>query len=143
LQATASMTDAPFGSQVPLVVDTSAWHRQRRPDVRENWEAALRRRRLVACPAATLEILAYARDEEEFALLDRALSSLPQATVTASVCRAAHTAVRELRGSRRLPAADYLIAAAATERGFGVLHADRHFDLLAEVLEFESVRLPD
>jgi len=27
------------------------------------------------------------------------------------------------------------------ERGFGVLHADKHFDLLATVLEFESVSL--
>jgi hypothetical protein len=42
---------------------------------------------------------------------------------------------------RRLPAADYLIAASAAGRGFGVLHEDRHFDLLATVLGFESVRL--
>ena len=44
---------------------------------------------------------------------------------------------------RRLPVSDYLIAAAAAERGFGVLHVDSHFDLLATVLEFESVRLPE
>ena len=46
-----------------------------------------------------------------------------------------------MRGSRRLPAADYLIAASAAERGFGVLHQDRHFDTLATVLGFPSVRL--
>jgi predicted nucleic acid-binding protein len=57
------------------------------------------------------------------------------------VCRAALGASRDLGARRRLPAADYLIAAAAAERGFGVLHADRHFELLAEVLEFESVRV--
>lgn len=33
-----------------------------------------------------------------------------------------------------------LIAAAATARGFGVLHDDRHFDALGQVLHFESVR---
>ncbi len=44
-------------------------------------------------------------------------------------------------GIRRLPAADYLIAAAAAERGFGVLHLDAHYDTLASVLGFVSVRL--
>lgn len=75
--------------------------------------------------------------------MDQALSSLLQAPITASVCDAALSAARELRGSRRLPASDYLIAAAAAECGFGVLHADKHFELLATVLEFESVRLPE
>jgi predicted nucleic acid-binding protein len=73
-----------------------------------------------------------ARNEVEFETLDRTFAGLPQAPVTASVCQAALSA-----------APDYLIAAAAAECGFGVLHADRHFDLLATVLEFESVRLPE
>ena len=98
---------------------------------------------LVGCPASTLEILAGTRNEHEFDAFDAALSALPQAPVNASVCNAARTAVRELRGTRRIPAVDYLIAAAAAECGFGVLHADKHFDLLATVLPFESVRLPE
>lgn len=73
--------------------------------------------------------------------LDRTFADLPQAPVTVSVCAAALGAVRELRGSRRLPASDYLIAAAAAERGFGVLHLDTHFDTLASALGFASVRL--
>jgi predicted nucleic acid-binding protein len=136
------MNETPFGSRIPLVIDTSAWHRQRGPRIAEQWEVAVQRELLVHCPAAGLEILYSARDEQEFDLVDRTLSSLPQAPVTASACRAALGAARELRGSRRLPATDYLIAAAAAERGFGVLHDDGHFDLLATVLEFESVRLP-
>jgi hypothetical protein len=67
----------PYGPGVPLMVDTSAWVRQREPDVI----------------------------------------------------------------SRGLPAAGYLIAAAAAERGFGVLHLDAHYDTLASVLGFASVRL--
>lgn len=137
------MTTPAFGSRVPLVVDSSAWHRQRLPQVRTNWEAAVEQDLLVSCPAAALEILSSARNEEQFSVVDRILSSLPQAPITASVCDAALGAARELAGSRRLPLADYLIAAAAAERGFGVLHADRHFDLLATVLPFESVRLPE
>lgn len=96
---------------------------------------------LAACPVSTLEILATARDESEFDALQRSLVSLPQAPVTEAVCRAALYASSELQARRRLPAADYLIAAAAAERGFGVLHEDRHFDLLATVLGFESARL--
>jgi predicted nucleic acid-binding protein len=111
--------------------------------VHEEWEAAVEHEQLVSCPAAALEILYSARDEREFAVVDQTLSSLLQAPITASVCHAALGAARELHGSRRLPATDYLIAAAAAECGFGVLHADQHFDLLATVLEFESVRLPE
>ena len=73
--------------------------------------------------------------------MSRAFAALPQAPVTRGACAAALAAAAELGGRRRLPAADYLIAAAAAERGFGVLHEDRHFDLLAPVLGFLSVRL--
>jgi predicted nucleic acid-binding protein len=135
------VTAAVFGSGVPLVVDTSAWHRQGQKHINERWKATVRSRLLVSCPAAALEILAGARDEREFEIVDGTLASLPQAPVTASACRAAQGAMRELGARRRLPAIDYLIAAAAAERGFGVLHADGHFDLLAGVLEFESVNV--
>ncbi len=131
----------PYGPGVPLVVDTSAWVRQRDVNVVGRWKATLAAGLVAVCPVAALEILAGARDEDGFATLDRALGALPQAPVTASVCAAALGASRELRGSRRLPAADFLIAAAAAERGFGVLHLDGHYDTLATVLGFASVRI--
>jgi predicted nucleic acid-binding protein len=131
----------PFGPAAPVVIDTSAWARQREPGVAPRWSEAIGAGLLASCPVAALEILASARDKSEFDVLDRSLAALPQAPVTETACRAAVTASRELQTRRRLPAADYLIAAAAAERGFGVLHEDRHFDLLATVLKFESVRL--
>jgi len=130
-----------YGPGIPLVVDTSAWVRQRDADVVGRWKATLTAGLIAVCPVAALEILASARDEAGFDALDRALAALPQAPVTASVCAAALGASRALRGSRRLPAADYLIAAAAAERGFGVLHLDGHYDTLASVMNFVSVRL--
>jgi predicted nucleic acid-binding protein len=130
----------PF-ARVSLVVDTSAWVRQREPEFRPRWEATIKAGLIASCPVVALELLAAARDEDEFTALAQALDALPQAPVTASACRAALTASRELAGSRRLPASDYLIAAAAAERGFGVLHEDRHFDTLAQALGFLSVRL--
>jgi predicted nucleic acid-binding protein len=132
----------PFAS-VPLVIDTSAWVRQREPDVLVRWAATARARLFASCPVVALELLTGARDEAEYTRLAGDFDALPQAPVTASACRAALAASQELRGSRRLPAADYLIAAAAAERGFGVLHQDRHFDTLAQVLGFQSVRLTD
>jgi predicted nucleic acid-binding protein len=132
----------PFAS-VPLVVDTSAWVRQRDPAIQPRWEATLQAGLIASCPVVALELLAAARDEHEFTALAQALEALPQAPVTAGACRAALAASRDLRGSRRLPAADYVIAAAAAERGFGVLHHDRHFDTLAQVLGFQSIRLTD
>jgi predicted nucleic acid-binding protein len=132
----------PFAS-VPLVVDTSAWVRQRHPAIQPRWEATLEAGLIASCPVVALELLAAARDENQYTALAQALDALPQAPVTAGACRAALTASHDLRGSRRLPAADYLIAAAAAERGFGVLHQDRHFDTLAQVLGFQSVRLAD
>jgi predicted nucleic acid-binding protein len=86
-----------------------------------------------------LELLAAARDEQAFHDLDRALHNLPQAPVTRAGGERAVGASRELRDERRLPAADYMIAAAAAERGFAMLHYDRHFDPLCRVLGIESV----
>ena len=131
-----------LGGEAPLVFDTSAFVRQHDPELRERWSALADAECLAICPVVALELLATARDEREHADLDLLFTTLPRrAPVTESVTAAALSASRDLRGSRRLPAADYLIAAAAAERGFGVLHDDRHFDTLARVLPFESVRV--
>lgn len=135
------MNTSPYGSGPPLVIDTSAWVRQRDPSVRDRWRATVVAGRIAICPAAALELLASARDQEAFLQLDHALAALPQAPITASVTRAALQASRELGARRRIPAIDYLVAAAAAERGFGVLHLDGHYDVLATVLAFESVRI--
>ena len=129
----------PYGSGVSLVFDTSAWNRQRDPIVSARWQATLAAGLLATCPVVSLELLAAARNEDAFRALDRALSAMPQAPVTRAACDRAIGASRELTGERRLPAADYLIAAAAYERGFGVLHYDRHFDPLCRVLGINSV----
>jgi predicted nucleic acid-binding protein len=59
------------------------------------------------------------------------------------VTDAAISAVSELAaqgaaGAHRVRVPDALIAAAAAERGFAVLHYDHHFDRLATVLSFDS-----
>ncbi len=129
----------PYGSGEPLVFDTSAWNRQSNPRVLARWLATAEADLLAVCPVVALELFAAAPDQEAFADLDRTLAALPAAYVTRSAGIAAIGASRELRGERRLPAADYLIAAAAAERGAGVLHYDRHFDILCKALGIKSV----
>jgi predicted nucleic acid-binding protein len=129
----------PYGSGIPLVFDTSAWNRQRDSSVAPRWRATLAADLFAICPVVALELLAAAHDEDAFRGLDRTLSALRQAPVTRAACERAISASRDLAGERRLPAADYLIAAAAAERGFGVLHYDRHFDPLCRVLGIEGV----
>ncbi|MDW5598216.1 PIN domain-containing protein [Conexibacter stalactiti] len=51
------------------------------------------------------------------------------------------TATARWRLATETSAADALIAAAAQEVGADVLHYDRHFDRLAEVLNFQSLWL--
>ena len=46
----------PWG-ELPLVVDTSAWSRAGRPEIREDWQKAVNADRLRISPAARLEIL--------------------------------------------------------------------------------------
>ncbi len=129
----------PYSWGTALVFDTSAWNRRTDPAVLPRWAATRDADLLVVCPVVALELLAAARDEQAFGNLDRALRGLAQAPVTRGAGDAALRASRELRGGRRLPAADYLIAAAAAERGAGVLHYDSHFDALCGVLGIESV----
>jgi len=45
------------------------------------------------------------------------------------------------RGRHRVSLPDLLIAACAQQHGADILHVDRHFDVLADVLAFRYVRL--
>jgi predicted nucleic acid-binding protein len=129
----------PYGSGTTLVFDTSAWVRRTHPTVMPRWSATRDGGLLAVCPVVALELLAAARDEQAFQALDHALQALRSAPVTHAACDRALGASRELRGERRLPAADYMIAAAAAERGFALLHYDRHFDPLCRSLGIDSI----
>lgn len=137
--------DSPAWGSLPLVVDTSAWARAHHPRVRGPWKAALLDRRFRISPAVRFEILLSARDGRSFDTLAEGLSALQAAPLNASVTRAAEHAMRDLAhrsaGAQRLPIVDYLVAAAAQELGAAVIHYDRDYDTLSELMEFESVWL--
>jgi predicted nucleic acid-binding protein len=135
----------PAWGALPLVVDTSAWARAHHSKVRERWKEVLLGRRLRLSPVVRFEILLSARDGQSFDTLAERLSALQAAPLNASVIRGAEHAMRALArrsaGAQRLPIVDYLVAAAAQELGAAVIHYDRDYDTLAELMEFESVWL--
>jgi len=138
------MRRPPLGGEVVLA-DNSAISRARHPSVRQEVAAAFNARQIVTCSVVTLEIMYSARDHVELEDLDATQAMLRDIPMTESIHQAALTAIRELArrgaGHHRVPVPDVLIAAAAQEAGVGVLHYDRHFDRLAEVLHFSSVWL--
>ncbi|HWY17298.1 MAG TPA: PIN domain-containing protein [Solirubrobacteraceae bacterium] len=131
--------------ELALVLDTSAWSRAHHPAVAKAWVQALRADRLRVSPTARLEILLSARSGEDFDGLAEKLSALRAAPLTAASARAAEDAMRTLAhrsaGAQRIPIVDYLIAAAAQQTGAAVLHYDRDYDTLAEIMTFDSIWL--
>jgi len=127
------------------VVDTSAWSRGHRPEVRDAWVEALLSDRMRLSPAVRLEILLSARDAERFDSTQIELHALRTAPLNSSVLRTAEGAMRALAhrssGAHRIPIVDYLVAAGAQEVNATVLHYDADYDLLAAVMDFESAWL--
>lgn len=127
----------------PWIADTSAWARASNPTVSPQWKAAARAQELVGCPVVTLELLFDAPDRDRVEVVAVALAGMRQAPINRSVTDAAISAVRELAargsaGAHRVRVPEALVAAAAAERGFAVLHYNHHFDHLASVLGFTS-----
>lgn len=129
-----------------LLADKSAWERAGHEEVRGEWARALRSGRIVICIPVRYELLYSARGAHAFEEIERRLAALREVAITAAVQRAALSAMRELApiGRHRVPLPDLLIAGAAQEHGLTVLHQDRHFEQLQEVMAFDAHRLvPD
>ncbi len=128
---------------LPLLADTSAWVRNRRPKVREAWEEAAGDRRIVTAPPVVFELLYAARDGEDFDRVAQCVDRLHVLRLTQCALSAARAAMRELAhagpGAHRVPQPDLLIAAIAQEAGAAVLHYDHHYDRLSEILGFASI----
>jgi predicted nucleic acid-binding protein len=126
------------------VADTSAWARAGAEEVAAQWREMVKVGELIACAPVTMEMIFDAPDRDAVERVAVAMAGFRQAPISRSVTDAATWAMRELaqRGAagahHRVRVPDALIAAAAAERGFGVLHYDRHFDTLATVLTFTS-----
>jgi predicted nucleic acid-binding protein len=95
------------------------------------------------CAITRLEMLHSARSLTEYEQIETELSAFHDLRMNAETLTTATAAHRELgrKGRHRLPIPDLLIAACAQQHQAAVLHVDRHYEVLAEVLAFAPVRL--
>lgn len=105
--------------------------------------ASLELGEICLCPIVRMEMLYSARSAGDYQRIETELEAFRELRIDAETIATAATAQRELaqRGRHRIPIPDLLIAACAQQHQAAVLHVDRHYDALAEVLSFESVRL--
>ncbi len=95
------------------------------------------------CAVTRLEMLHGARGAAHYGQIEEQLDAFHELRMNAETIQTALGAHRELgaKGRHRLPIPDLLIAACAQQHGAAVLHIDRHYDVLAEVLAFEPLRM--
>jgi predicted nucleic acid-binding protein len=97
---------------------------------------------LCLCSVTRMEVLYSARSPAVYEEIEGQLDAFRELRMDAETFAVATAAQRELAtsGQHRVPIPDLLIAACAQQHAADVLHVDRHFELLAEVLAFTPVR---
>lgn len=129
-----------WDGQTAVLADTSAWMLARRsPHARELLFAAAERGDVAWCWPVRYELTLDAPSPERIAALDQTLDGLREIAVDRTVQRGVLSAMRELadggsHGAHRLPLTDLTVAVAAQRSGLDVLHYDRHFERLGELL---------
>jgi predicted nucleic acid-binding protein len=98
---------------------------------------------ICVCAIVRIELLYSAQSAGDYDAIEEQLAAFHDLRMNAETIATAVTAHRELgqKGRHRLPVPDLLIAACAQQHQAAVLHVDRHYDVLAEVLAFQPVRL--
>jgi predicted nucleic acid-binding protein len=132
-----------------VLADTSAWILARRiPGARERLFAAVERGDVAWCWPVRYELSVDAPSLEHIAALDRTLDGLREIAVDRTVQRGVLSAMRELadggsHGAHRLPLTDLTVAVAAQVSGLDVLHYDRHFSRLGDLLGVRTLWIAD
>lgn len=118
-----------------ILLDKSAWVRGG-SDLVDYGELSM-------CAITRMEILHSARSAADYTVLEEDLHAYRDLRIDHATITAAEGAQRELAGTgeHRLPLPDLVIGACAQQHGADVLHVDRHFDLLAKIFAFRSIRL--
>lgn len=120
-----------------VLLDTSAWILALRRDAPPAAKEVVGRLIVEAKAATTglvvVELLSGTRTDREFQELAAGLSALTRLDPSPETWeQAARFAFRLRREGVTVPATDVLIMTVAWEHGCLLLHADRHFDLMAE-----------
>ncbi len=135
-------------AEVPLIVDTSAlgiWKNTPQA-VRDQFRDAAQARELLTSPVVLLEFLHDAYGRAEFDVRRQRFAAFREVPLESADGPVAVQAMDDLAhvepektGWHKVKAGDALIAASAVRDGCGVLHYDRDFEKLAEVLPLVQV----
>ena len=120
------------------LIDTSAWILALRKGgslhAQDEIGRLIAENRAATTGIVKLELLAGTKTEKEYTELKEDLNALIQLEITAKTWESAsHLAYNLKRTGVTVPSADVLIMTIAVENGCNLIHADRHFDLMAEV----------
>lgn len=124
-----------------MLVDKSAYEQQRHStDADAVLQAVAADDRLAICEIVALELLYSCRNTAEYERRRRQMQSLIWLRMDFQVGQVALDIQYRLvgRGQHRRPISDLLIAAAAIVHGATVLHYDKDFDLIADVVDLSA-----
>ena len=129
-----------------VLVDTSAWilalKKSPAVRVRRVIDDLLAVGRIAIIPVIRLELLGGTKSQLEFQRLDRRLGALHQLPLAQSEWdESASLAFKLRRTGMTVPYIDIIIAAAAILHGIRLVHADRHFDLIAGEVTLKAENL--
>ena len=120
-----------------FLVDTSAWILSLRkdfsPEVKKRIDYLLKENTIITTGMVKLEILGGTKTESDFRRLKRRLNALDSVDLDTSLWERAYDLAFMLRRKGiMVPYTDILIAACALKTESTVVHADAHFDLMAD-----------
>ena len=120
-----------------VIIDTSVWILALRKSplqpIKDEVEHLLAENKVAIAPMIRLELLGGTKSADEFSRLQSRLNALHQIpTDEANWQAAARFSFKLRQRGRTIPYTDILIGSAAILSNSLLLHADRHFDLMAE-----------
>ena len=129
-----------------VLVDTSAWilALKKGPAMRARSiiDDLLAGGRIAIIPIIRLELLGGTKSQVEFQRLDRRLGALHKLPLAqAEWDESADLSFKLRRTGMTIPYIDIIIAAAAILHGLPLVHADRHFDLIAGEVKLKAENL--
>lgn len=120
-----------------FLIDLSAWARSGHPSARERWAELVSDDLLFCHPVFAVELLHNAVNPKDYRRLredlDKAFDWVwPDSDTTAIALEMQRRMATTAPAGQRVKSADLLIAALAAQRGAGVLHYDRDYDVISQ-----------
>ncbi|MBI4824990.1 MAG: PIN domain nuclease [Nitrospirae bacterium] len=127
------------------LVDTTVWVAYLRggdASLKDRLGALVREDRVFMSEIVLTEILRGAKSDKDYAILREDFLALPQLAVTRDVWETAwHTAYHLRKRGVTTPLTDTLIASVCIHYKCSLIHADKHFNLIAKHTDLKTVEL--